>query len=217
MGFNVKHITLIDGDIIENHNLNRQFLFTKNDIGRYKVEVIKEMLDKKNSNTKIKIKKSFLNEEIILKLKKDYDLILACADEKNALKLINSFAVNNKIPMLNIGYLNDISVIGPVYIPNETACAECNNAIGLGEMEEINKELEERINFINKDYVSPSSMTNNLLAAAMASNEIINILGKKYNKLNSYNKRIGIYNIDLKLMEIEVNKNERCRLCSEIK
>ncbi len=137
MGFNVKHITLIDGDIIENHNLNRQFLFTKNDIGRYKVEVIKEMLDKKNSNTKIKIKKSFLNEEIILKLE--------------------------------------------------------------------------------KGYVRPSSMNNNLLATAMASNEIINILGKKYNKLNSYNKRIGIYNIDLKLMEIEVNKNERCRLCSEIK
>ncbi len=137
MGFNVKHITLIDGDIIENHNLNRQFLFTKNDIGRYKVEVIKEMLDKKNSNTKIKIKKSFLNEGIILKLE--------------------------------------------------------------------------------KGYVRPSSMNNNLLATAMASNEIINILGKKYNKLNSYNKRIGIYNIDLKLMEIEVNKNERCRLCSEIK
>lgn len=38
-----------DGDIIEKSNLTRQFLYTENDIGRYKVDVAKERLHQINS------------------------------------------------------------------------------------------------------------------------------------------------------------------------
>ena len=40
----VKELLLVDGDIIEKSNLNRQILFNLNDIGRKKVEVAKHKL-----------------------------------------------------------------------------------------------------------------------------------------------------------------------------
>ena len=42
-----------DGDIIEKSNLTRQFLYTENDIGRYKVDVAKERLHQINSEIQL--------------------------------------------------------------------------------------------------------------------------------------------------------------------
>jgi len=39
-----KHFQIIDLDTIDISNLNRQFLFTKQDVGKYKSQVAKEAI-----------------------------------------------------------------------------------------------------------------------------------------------------------------------------
>src|SRR5689334_8808836 len=46
----VGHLTIIDGDVVEASNLNRQTLYNGEDIGRMKAEVAAERLRKQNTS-----------------------------------------------------------------------------------------------------------------------------------------------------------------------
>ena len=50
--FGFEHITIIDGDKVEENNLNRQN-YTENDIGRYKAKCLAERLQSINPNAQI--------------------------------------------------------------------------------------------------------------------------------------------------------------------
>ena len=64
----VKNLTLVDGDIIEKSNLNRQILFNLKDIGRKKVEVAKEKLKLINSECKINVINENINSKNLMLL-----------------------------------------------------------------------------------------------------------------------------------------------------
>ena len=64
----LKQLKLIDGDSIEESNLNRQILFDINDLGKKKVTVAKNKLIKINSNCKINIEDKHLSEKNIVSL-----------------------------------------------------------------------------------------------------------------------------------------------------
>ena len=77
-------ITLVDPDVVEIHNLNRQFLFTEEDVGKPKAEIAAERLSRMNPEIKI--------EGIVGKWQdldvNEYDLVFDCLDlwrEKRAL------------------------------------------------------------------------------------------------------------------------------------
>lgn len=50
----IKEISIVDPDLVESSNLNRQILFSKNDIGRKKVEVASEYILNRFDNIKIR-------------------------------------------------------------------------------------------------------------------------------------------------------------------
>lgn len=212
----IGEISLIDGDTIEESNLNRQFLFSRDDIGKNKVDTIGEKISKNDSEIIInkycsKVTLSILND-ILCNSKYKPSLIILSADDLYCLKLINIFATKNSIPFLNIGYLNDFSVIGPFYIPNVSSCAFCSD-IGVSFSDELDVELLNRIKLINGEFNTPAFFTNNAFAASMALIDIIYYFSGEFSSINSLNKRIGIDNHDFTKHILDTPLNKNCKFC----
>ena len=85
------NITIVDGDVVENSNLNRQIISNINVIGKPKVLVAKERALSINPNANIKVINEFITENnfnILLEDKYDY-VIDACDDLKLKILLIS--------------------------------------------------------------------------------------------------------------------------------
>jgi len=96
------NITIVDYDIFEESNLNRQLLCTKNVLGMKKVLVAKNRALNINSNAVIDTKDLFVNEEnISLVFDKDYDYIIDACDTTNAKYLLVKEALERNIKIIS--------------------------------------------------------------------------------------------------------------------
>ncbi len=87
-------IYLIDFDKIELHNIHRQFQFRKNDIGKFKCEVLKEKIQR--CDTEI----ISLNKKFSTDLDIDIDLIIDATDNFDVRLEIDKFAKKKNIPWI---------------------------------------------------------------------------------------------------------------------
>lgn len=114
LGF--ENLTIIDGDIVEESNLNRQN-FIENDISQSKVEAIKLRLEQINSKASIKIHNCFITEENLLQFVKDHEIAINALDFSSAVPLLfDKLCQENDIPVLhpyNIGWGGLVAVITP--------------------------------------------------------------------------------------------------------
>lgn len=115
---------IIDRDIVELSNLQRQALYDKSDVGKPKALAAKEKLKKINPKINIISIIDDLNFENINRLLKSADLILDCTDNLETRLLINDFCIKNKIPFI---YSSAIKSKGYVFniMPGKTACLRC--------------------------------------------------------------------------------------------
>lgn len=215
--FTPEKMILIDGDKIENSNLNRQLLFTTKDIGYSKADILKKQIQLRNPLLDVTSYDRYVTEDLLEKSIKLTDnrryLVILSGDSITALEETTKYCVKNKIPFLNVGYLNDISVIGPFYVPRISSCPYCNNTLSL-EKHEKDSMQNELLN-INNKYEAPSSFTNNALASSLAMSDIIQFEAEKLDKVKSLNKRFGIDNVTFKNYTLEVPKDKDCSFCSE--
>ena len=101
----IGRLILIDYDIVEKSNLNRQFLFNKKSIKRPKALALKETLNKINPEVKIDaiVKKVGFDTEInIMKMAiaNKVNVILDCTDNMEAAYLVETIALNLQIPLV---------------------------------------------------------------------------------------------------------------------
>jgi len=95
-------LTIIDFDTVDNSNLSTQGFYI-DDIGKYKVDVIKERLLKINKEVIVNsINANFneLSEDYIYTLIKNSNLLMMMTDDFNAQKRGNLFSLKYKIPAL---------------------------------------------------------------------------------------------------------------------
>lgn len=209
----VGKITLVDNDEIELTNLTRQFLFTEADIGKYKVDVLKENILARNSECEIQsIKKHIKNVKDLHDLPKS-DLMIASADVDNVCEHINQYSSETKTPWINIGYVEDVAVWGPFVIPGKTGCLACqdNNA---SEQDE-NNNIRDMIRTINRNYQAPSTGPINMLSISLAMFDILRYLGG-FGTIQSLNTRIGLWTHELTFEKQSYHKNKDCKVCSSI-
>ncbi|NIZ47733.1 ThiF family adenylyltransferase (plasmid) [Entomospira nematocerorum] len=209
-------MTLIDGDYVEASNLNRQFLFDYHSMGRSKVDVMAEKLHFMNSKMVIHTYSQELSTELLENIyhesNQKISLVILSADEGNCLEIANTFCTSRKIALLNIGYLNDFSVIDPFYIPNLSACYYCEDSLGI--TKQNNSILQEKIKQAHKNHQAPSFFTNNAITSSMAIIDILYFFDQSFDQINSLNKRIGISNHDFSFHSIPIRKNYSCKYCS---
>ena len=96
-------LVLVDEGVVELSNLNRQVLYTMDDIGRYKVEVAKEKLSRLNPNVEIEIHPEKLTPELADKLVKKADLVVDGLDNWAARYILNKACVEHKKIFIHAG------------------------------------------------------------------------------------------------------------------
>jgi adenylyltransferase/sulfurtransferase len=117
---------LIDYDKVELSNLQRQSLFSEEDIGLNKAEAAKRRLSKINSMIKIKSKIMKVSTENIEKIKeiREADLILDCTDNLKTRMIINDFCLRERKKWI---YAACVKTEGYVMLiePGKGPCLEC--------------------------------------------------------------------------------------------
>ena len=108
----VGHIDICDYDTIAPSNLNRQLMTTKNNIGKKKVEVLKERLEE-ISDAKVNTIDTYIDETFELK---DYDYVIDCIDSlKSKFELVKK-AHSKNIPIVScLGTAKRLSSKGLTY------------------------------------------------------------------------------------------------------
>lgn len=108
----VGDIAVIDRDIVDITNLQRQTLFSEADVGRPKAKVAEEALRKVNSEVKVRGMVADLNFTNIEKLVKDVDLVVDATDNMDTRYLVNDACVKHEVPWI---YGGAVGISGMIF------------------------------------------------------------------------------------------------------
>lgn len=91
---------LVEQDVVDITNLQRQVLYTEGDVGRPKLDLALEYLKQRNSATEIHAYDSFLNRQNALDIIQGYDLVIDASDNFATRYLINDSCVILRKPFV---------------------------------------------------------------------------------------------------------------------
>ncbi|WP_143960909.1 HesA/MoeB/ThiF family protein [Litoribacter populi] len=96
----VGHITVVDGDIVSLSNLNRQVLFGISDIGKPKVDVVKEYFSQKYNDIQIDGLPFYLSQENCLGIIENHDLVIDGSDNFQTRYMVNDACTLLEKPLI---------------------------------------------------------------------------------------------------------------------
>lgn len=185
-------IGIIDNDILELSNLNRQYIHKYDNLGKVKVESAKQWINEFNPEINVKTYPIRLDENNYKDIVKDYDFIIDCFDSFKSKFLLNKIAVNTGKTLIHGGVTEFYGQVTTI-IPGKTACLHCI--------------LPEEDKYIIKGVLSPAVSTIASIQAMEAVKLILNIGNNLENKLLSYN------GLNMEFKTININKNPHCKMC----
>jgi len=112
----VGNITIIDGDVFEESNLNRQILATSNNLGNVKVEEAKKRIAEVNPETRVTPIQSYLNSENVSEIITDYNLVIDALDSIDIRLLLQAECEVKNIPLVHgaiAGWYGQVTTIMP--------------------------------------------------------------------------------------------------------
>jgi adenylyltransferase/sulfurtransferase len=120
----VGEIVVCDGDVVERSNLNRQFLYARDDLTRPKAPIAAAQLRRLNPDVKVTPVIAEIDRSSAQELIEGADLVLDCLDNPETRIALNRAAIARGIPMVYAavaeytGYLSFLN-------PPATPCLEC--------------------------------------------------------------------------------------------
>lgn len=119
----VGQITLIDADIIEISNLQRQMAFTEADLGFYKAEVLAKRLKRINPHIQVKSIVAKLDVSNAAELIEPQDVVLDGCDNFTTRYTVNAQCKQLNVPLISasaIGFQGQLFMV-----EGDSACYEC--------------------------------------------------------------------------------------------
>jgi len=190
----IGELILIDRDVVELDNLQRQALYNEDDVGNVKAEAIKNHLGKINSEVKVRALVMDLDYKNINEIKAD--LVLDCTDNIETRNLLNEYCHKNRIPWIYSGVIGDNGLV-----LNFTG-DYCFNCVFDNIKPELLGTCDTRgvLNTIVK------------VISGIQVNEAIKLLTKQ-----DYSNEMLYFNIsNNKLEKYKVKKNNKCKVCNSI-
>ncbi len=118
------NLRLIDKDLVSMSNLNRQILYSEEDVGLPKALVAEREIKRRNRDIEVKGLPLKLREDNIEELLRGVDLILDATDNFTTRYLINEFCVKNRIPFI-YSAISGFYFATTFIVPGETPCLHC--------------------------------------------------------------------------------------------
>ena len=120
----VAYIKIIDSDVVDISNLNRQFLYTEADTGREKSKTASEKILLYNHETDVSACTAALTAENAETHIPACDAVVACVDNKKTRLVLNDYCISRKIPLVDGGVSGFEGYVLSI-LPGETACFRC--------------------------------------------------------------------------------------------
>ncbi len=120
----VGYIRIVDEDVVERSNLNRQILYHELDIGACKVEAAEKTIHALNSDVEVDAVCRHIDEKSVNDLVSGMDLILDGMDNFAACYVLNRACLDAKIPFIH-GAVNGFYGQVTTLVPGVTPCLRC--------------------------------------------------------------------------------------------
>ena len=117
-------IGLIDSDIVDISNLQRQVLHYTPDIGRSKVQSAKDKIEALNPDVNVETYETRFGQENAIDLIKPYDIVIDGVDNFPAKFLINDACYFSRKPLIHGGILRFEGRVFSI-LPGQSACYRC--------------------------------------------------------------------------------------------
>lgn len=117
-------LRIVDRDIVELENLQRQILFDEHDVGAPKAIAATEKLKKINSEIDIEAMVKDMNPSTVEKIFENVNIILDGTDNMETRYLINDVSVKKGIPWVYGGAVSTYGMSMNI-LPKKTACLVC--------------------------------------------------------------------------------------------
>lgn len=155
----VRDLLLIDDDNIEESNVTRLFGATSRDIGKLKVSVVAKYLRRIGEVKTDAIGKSAVSQSVLMSLR-SRDIIFSCVDNDRTRALLNRFAHQYLVPVIDLGTRLDgregkisasagrISVVGAGY-----SCLRCSHHIDSERIRAESMSKSERAKLEREGYI----------------------------------------------------------------
>ncbi len=206
-------LILVDRDIVELPNLQRQNLYEEKDVGKpkalaakehlktinneVKFEVFADDLNHKNIDQLIPIKKSIDDKNKINDKKNKVILVLDCTDNLETRFLINDFCIKNKISFIYSSAVGSKGYIFNVIPSKNDPCIRCF--------------LKEAMQLDTCETFGVLNTITNLISSIQV-NEAVKIILKKSN----IEKNLLFFDVwKNELSKIKINKNKNCNCCAK--
>jgi len=192
---------IVDYDKVGLSNLHRQSLYEKSDIGKSKVLIVKKILNRINSTTKVHSYNLKLNNINFKKIIQKYDYVVDGSDNFKTKFLLNDFCLKYK-KFLVTGAISkfDGHIFSFDFKNKKTPCLRC-----------FFQEIEPSDDLLNCESEGILGTVPGIIGTIQA-NEILKKILKIGTNLNGY---IFILNLlDLNFRKVKINKNKTC-ICNK--
>ena len=189
-------IGIADFDKISLSNINRQNLYNSKDMGKYKVDVVKEKIKSINPSTKIKTYKKKISDKNLNNIIKIFDIIVDGSYNFRTKFILNKYAIKYK-KILIVGAINkfDGHVFTFDFKDTKTPCLRCFYQ---------SEPSDEILNCEAEGIMGPlAGIIGNIQA-----NEILKKILSIGQNLNGYILILNLLNLSFR--KVKVNKYKKC-------